>query len=157
MKSVSVTFLQTVWCVSPWRPLLVLHPCYFSLPGPIRYWPELLRVRVRVPSGLPPPTLGHRRWLLLLWLFRPSVVSGFLTSGSAAHQASPSFTELKSEKWSHSVVSNSLQPCSLPGSSVHGIFQARVLEWVAISFSRGSCWPRVWTRVSCITCRCFTV
>ena len=28
--------------------------------------------------------------------------------------------------------------CSLPGSSIHGIFQARVLEWVAISFSRGS-------------------
>ena len=28
--------------------------------------------------------------------------------------------------------------CSLPGSSVHGIFQARVLEWIAISFSRGS-------------------
>ena len=33
--------------------------------------------------------------------------------------------------------------CSLPGSSVHGIFQARVLEWVAISFSRGSSWPDV--------------
>ena len=32
--------------------------------------------------------------------------------------------------------------CSLLGSSVHGIFQARVLEWVAISFSRGSSWPR---------------
>ena len=32
--------------------------------------------------------------------------------------------------------------CSPPGSSVHGIFQARVLEWVAISFSRGSFWPR---------------
>ena len=32
--------------------------------------------------------------------------------------------------------------CSLPGSSVHGIFQARVLEWVAISFSRGSSWTR---------------
>ena len=31
--------------------------------------------------------------------------------------------------------------CSLPGSSVHGMFQARVLEWVAISFSRGSSWP----------------
>ena len=40
--------------------------------------------------------------------------------------------------------------CSLPGSSVHGIFQARVLEWVAISFSRGSSWPRDWTRVPCI-------
>ena len=32
--------------------------------------------------------------------------------------------------------------CSLPGSSIHGIFQARVLEWVAISFSRGSSRPR---------------
>ena len=47
--------------------------------------------------------------------------------------------------------------CSLPGSSVHGIFQARVLEWVAISFSRGSSWPRDRTLVSCIACRCFTV
>ena len=32
--------------------------------------------------------------------------------------------------------------CSPPGSSVHGIFQARILEWVAISFSRGSFQPR---------------
>ena len=32
--------------------------------------------------------------------------------------------------------------CSLPGSSCHGILQARVLEWVAIPFSRGSSWPR---------------
>ena len=32
--------------------------------------------------------------------------------------------------------------CSLPGSSIHGIFQARILEWVAISFSRGSSQPR---------------
>ena len=31
--------------------------------------------------------------------------------------------------------------CSLPGSSLHGIFQARILEWVAISYSRGSCYP----------------
>ena len=40
--------------------------------------------------------------------------------------------------------------CSLPGSSVHGIFQAIVLEWIAISFSRGSSWPRDRTQVSCI-------
>ena len=40
--------------------------------------------------------------------------------------------------------------CSLPGSSVHGILQARILEWVAIYFSRGSSWPRNWTQVSCI-------
>ena len=37
--------------------------------------------------------------------------------------------------------------CSPPGSSVHRIFQARVLEWVAISYSRGSFWPRAWTRI----------
>ena len=47
--------------------------------------------------------------------------------------------------------------CSLSGSSVHGIFQARVLEWVAISFSRGSSWPRNRIQVSCIAGRCLTV
>ena len=40
--------------------------------------------------------------------------------------------------------------CSLPGSSVHGIFQKSILEWIAISFSKGSSQPRDLTRVSCI-------
>ena len=40
--------------------------------------------------------------------------------------------------------------CCPPGSSVHGIFQAMVLEWVAISSSKGSSWPRDQTWVSCI-------
>ena len=40
--------------------------------------------------------------------------------------------------------------CSPPGSSVHRIFQARILEWVAISFSRGSSWSWDGTQVSCI-------
>ena len=43
--------------------------------------------------------------------------------------------------------------CSLSGSSVHGIFQAIILEWVAISFSMGSSWPRDWTQVSHIAGR----
>ena len=47
--------------------------------------------------------------------------------------------------------------CSLPGSSVHGIFQARVLEWLVISFSRGSSQPRDRTLLSCIAGRCFTI
>ena len=47
--------------------------------------------------------------------------------------------------------------CSLPGSSIHGIFQARVLEWVAVSFSRGSSRLRDWTRVSRIAGGCFTL
>ena len=46
---------------------------------------------------------------------------------------------------------------SLQGSSVHRIFQAGVLEWVFISFSRGSSWPSYWTRVSHIADRHFTV
>ena len=48
-----------------------------------------------------------------------------------------------------SVVSDSLR---LPGSPVHEIFQERRLEWVAISHSRGSSWPRDWTLVSCVFC-----
>ena len=45
---------------------------------------------------------------------------------------------------------------SPPGSSVHGILQARIQEWIAISFSRGSSRPRDWTQVSCIAGRLFT-
>ena len=41
--------------------------------------------------------------------------------------------------------------CSLPGSSAHGIFQARILELGAISYSNGSSWSRDWTWVSCIS------
>ena len=57
------------------------------------------------------------------------------------------------------VMSDSLCPmdCSLPGSSAHGILQARVLEWVSIPFSKGSSWSRDRTKVSCIAGRFFTV
>ena len=47
--------------------------------------------------------------------------------------------------------------CSPPGSFVHGIFQARMLEWVAIHFSRGSSWFRDQTQVSRIAGRFFTI
>ena len=46
--------------------------------------------------------------------------------------------------------------CSPPGSSVHGIFQARILIWAAISFSRGSSQPQEWTPVSWIAGRFLT-
>ena len=54
---------------------------------------------------------------------------------------------------------STLQPHGLwlPGSSVHGIFQARVPEWIVISFSRGSSQPRDRTKVSRIAVRCFTL
>ena len=58
---------------------------------------------------------------------------------------------------SHSVMSDFLKPhgfkaCSLPGFSVQGTFQARILEWVAISSSRGSSRSRGQTHFSCVTC-----
>ena len=46
--------------------------------------------------------------------------------------------------------------CSPPGSTVHGILQARILEWVVISFSRGSSQPRNWTQGFYTTGRFFT-
>ena len=57
-----------------------------------------------------------------------------------------------------SVVRDSCDPidCSLPGFSVHGILQARILELVAISFSRVSSQPKNQTEVSCIAGRFFT-
>ena len=46
--------------------------------------------------------------------------------------------------------------CSLPGSSVHGVLQARILEWVVIPFSRGSSHPRNQSQVSCTAGGFFT-
>ena len=70
---------------------------------------------------------------------------------------------LSAEKVSESEVTQSCltlsdsMDCSLPGSSIHGIFQARVLEWGAIAFSRGSSQPRDRTLDSHIVGRHFTV
>ena len=93
--------------------------------------------------------------LLLLLLSHFSRVRLCATPERAAHQAPPSLRFSRQEhwsglpfpspvhesekwKWSRSVVSDSSDPmdCSPPGSSIHGIFQAKVLEWGAIAFSR---------------------
>ena len=69
------------------------------------------------------------------------------------------FTSWATRKWSEVAQSCPTlcdpMDCSLPGSSIHGILQARVLEWVAISFSRGSSRPRDWTWVAHIPGRRF--
>ena len=93
--------------------------------------------------------------VFLLLLGRFSHVQLCATLETAAHQAPPSLGVSRQEHWSglpfpspmHEVKSESEvaqscltlsdpMDCSLPGSSVHGIFQARVLEWGAIAFSR---------------------
>ena len=88
--------------------------------------------------------------LLLLLLSRFSCVPLCVTPETAAHQALPSLGFSRQEYWSglpfpspmreSEVAQSCLTPsdpmdCSLPGSSTHGIFQARVLEWGAIAFS----------------------
>ena len=95
-----------------------------------------------------------------LWLFE--------TPWTAAHQAScpsPSSGTCSNScplsqwkwKWSHAVVSDFLQPHGRSPTRLLRIFQARILEWVAISFSRRSSWPRDWTQVSDIVGRCFII
>ena len=49
-----------------------------------------------------------------------------------------------------------MDDCNIPGSSVYGILQAKMLAWVAIPFSRGSSQPKDQTQVSCIAGRFFT-
>ena len=59
------------------------------------------------------------------------------------------FSVMPNSLWSHGH--------SLPDSSVHGILQTRIWEWVAMPFSRGSSQPRDWTQVSWIAGRFFTI
>ena len=76
---------------------------------------------------------------------------------SLIHNISHKTVFLFPESESGSVVSDCCNPmdCSPLGSAVHGILQARILEWVAISYSRGSSRPKDQTWVSCFAGRFF--
>ena len=89
-------------------------------------------------------SLPHEEWPHLLHSFPPA----------EEYLLSPPLLLL----FSHSVMSNSCDPmdCSAPGSSVHGISQGRILQWVAIFSSRASSWPKDQTRISCIAGIFFT-
>ena len=74
-----------------------------------------------------------------------SIPSGVTMTGSHAYSTLPGLEAADRDSVSCSFVLNSFVTpvdCSPPGSSVHGILQARILEWVAISFPRGAFWPR---------------
>ena len=106
-------------------------------------------------KGIDNSLVTFHRELLLLLLSHFSRVRLCVTPSTAAHQAPPSLGFSRQEHWSGSPFPSSMhenekwkevtQSCltlhdpmdhSLPGSSVHGIFQARALEWGAISFSK---------------------
>ena len=95
-----------------------------------------------------------------------SCVRLLATPWTAAYQPPPSMGFSRQEYWSgvplpsphpHMQHSNIIFVFSLPGSSVHGILQARILVSVAISFSSGSFQPKDWTQISCTAGRFFTV
>ena len=114
---------------------------------------------------------GHRGWPaqpLLLWCWFQLWRCSLLTlQGCAWPTSFPflPFTLPRGKKVDQKVkvlVSQSCptschpMDCSLPGSSVRGIPQARILEWVAVPFSKRSSQSRDWTQVSCIAGRVFT-
>ena len=89
----------------------------------------------------------------------PCAVAGVNSGCSEAFCAAGNLlgqSEVKVKSLSCVQLVSSPTDCSQPGSSVHGIFQARILEWVAISFSRSS-WPRDWIWVSRIVGIRFTI
>ena len=114
-----------------------------------------------------PGCLGLGEWLLSLseslrpFLYSSSMYSCHLFLISSGPLGPYNFYPLTSCVWSEIAQScpTLCKPmdCSLPGSSIHGIFKARILEWVAISFSRRSSRPRDWTQVSRIVGRHFTL
>ena len=100
------------------------------------------------------------RWCLQIIIYYGLKVIGYYQNFFLLKISSIQRTpHLKYLKWSRSVVSDSLRPvdCSPPSSTVHGILQARILQWVAISFSRGSSRPKDRTQVSHIAGRHFNL
>ena len=107
-------------------------------------------------SHLLPAALCCPPWLSASFSQQPSLVIGpthTALSPSSGLIFFPCPFQLKRAKWKSEVAQSCLTlwdpvDCSPPGSSVHGIPQARILEWVAISFSKGSSRPRDQTQVS---------
>ena len=99
-------------------------------------------------------------WIWLRWPLYLLLWAGIPQKKWSSHHGQQKSPKCSEVKWSEVTQScpTLCDPidCSLAGSSVHEIFQAKVLEWIAISFSRGSSRPRDWTQVSRIVDRCFT-
>ena len=137
---------MTPWTVASWAPLSMGFPSQ-------EYWSEL---PLPPPGDLPNPGIKPPDY--------PALTGGSFTTGSLGTPGRETYflPNPRLYSWNVLFVPNSfkimLYRTSSPlGSSVHGILQARILEWVAISFSKGSSQPRDRTCVSRIACRFFTI
>ena len=145
------TTTQTMWRARPWRSMSCCSQQGIEdIPSHRVSGSGLLRVTVK---GQLREELGHAAFLSLgwgwraggagvcLWFIWPrTLLQMFFTQGKCC-------LVTQSCQFFHDPMA-----CSPPGSSVHGVSQARILEWVAISFSRGSSWPRDRTHISCVCC-----
>ena len=138
-------FCLLSWLCSPWlvsdsfvtpRTVLCQAPPSMGFPRQ-EYW-----------SGLPFPSPGD--------LPDSCITGGCFRAESPGTFQQFIFNTKVSVAQSHPTLCNAVD-CSPPGSSVHGILQARILEWVALSFSRESSRPRGPTRVSSLAGRFFTI
>ena len=134
---------------------------FFPTPHPAHSWfPRLNPISVS-DTRQAAAVAAERHWVSTT--LPDSSNAGKQLSGENSWQCTPLFEEWGIYAGKESEVAQSCPTlcdpidCSLPGFSVHGIFQARILEWVAVSFSRGSSQPRDWTQVSRIAGRCFTI
>ena len=89
------------------------------------------------PSPLDLPNLG-------IEFSSPALADGFFTTTTTTWEACARLWKVKVLVVQSCLTLCDPMDCSLPGS-VHGIFQARILEWVTMPFSRGSSQPRDWT------------
>ena len=157
-----------------WFWLRVSLGVFFKLSAGVAVPEDLTRVKVQLPVSHARLLAGSFRSSPEAVQYRSSLVTQdrehgrnifqwllwFSLRTTLHHLHLSLFLRIKSLTYvlSCSVVSSSCDSidCSPAGSSVHGILQARMVEWVAISFSRGSSWPRDRTQVSCIAGRLFT-
>ena len=113
---------------------------------------------VAMPSSMASSQLRDRNWVSSVSCIGRQVHYHWHPLGSPQFFLYPEIIErdihFYNPKWSEVAQSYptlcDAMDCSLPGFSIHGILQARILEWVTISFSRGSSRPRDRTRVFCI-------
>ena len=126
--SIFYLFSPHVQDIVPLSPLSPFSELRLRLVLYHRWWPQAL-------SGVQPQNHGHS-----------SCRGHFIDTALTLWRTVPECI------FSSSVISNSLQPHGLKTVNVHGVFQARILEWVAISHSRRSLWLRDQICVSCISC-----
>ena len=148
--------------LSPGCHIASLPACFLGV-APLLLLPLLACMHVcsSVPGILWARILEHVAMPSSRESFRPKDKPASLMSPALAAEFFTTSTTWEALFLLGCVCAKSLQPCptpynpmdcSPPGSSVHGVLQARILEWVAMSSSRESSWPRDWTHVSYISC-----